>query len=35
VVTDNVQKLKDGSLISPHEVSADAAVLTSNPTGGR
>ncbi len=35
VVTDNVQKLRDGSPISPHEVSADAAVQTSNPTGGR
>ena len=35
VITDNVQKLKDGAPISPHEVSADAAVLTSNPTGGR
>jgi membrane fusion protein, multidrug efflux system len=35
VITDNVQKLKDGSLISPHEVSAQDAVATSNPTGGR
>ena len=35
VITDNVQKLKDGAPISPHEVSAEAAVLTSNPTGGR
>lgn len=35
VITDNVQKLKDGALISPHEVSAQAAVVTSNPTGGR
>jgi membrane fusion protein, multidrug efflux system len=35
VVTDNVQKLRDGAPISPHEVSAEAAVLTSNPTGGR
>lgn len=35
VVTDNVQKLRDGSPISPHEVSAQAAVETSNPTGGR
>ena len=35
VITDNVQKLKDGSSISPHEVSAQAAVETSNPTGGR
>lgn len=35
VITDNVQKLRDGALISPHEVSAQAAVLTSNPTGGR
>jgi membrane fusion protein (multidrug efflux system) len=35
VITDNVQKLKDGALIAPHEVSADTAVLTSNPTGGR
>ena len=35
VITDNVQKLKDGVPISPHEVSAQAAVETSNPTGGR
>lgn len=35
VITDNVQKLQDGALISPHEVSAEAAVLTSNPTGAR
>ena len=35
VITDNVQKLKDGSPVSPHEVSAESAVLTSNPTGGR
>lgn len=35
VITDNVQKLQDGAPISPHEVSAEAAVLTSNPTGGR
>ena len=35
VITDNVQKLKDGGPISPHEVSAKAAVETSNPTGGR
>lgn len=35
VITDNVQKLRDGSPISPHEVSAEAAVQTSNPTGGR
>lgn len=35
VITDNVQKLRDGSLVSPHEVSAEAAVRTSNPTGGR
>lgn len=35
VITDNVQKLKEGALINPHEVSAQAAVETSNPTGGR
>jgi membrane fusion protein (multidrug efflux system) len=35
VITDNVQKLQDGAPISPHEVSAAAAVPTSNPTGGR
>lgn len=35
VITDNVQKLRDGAPISPHEVSAQAAVETSNPTGGR
>lgn len=35
VITDNVQKLRDGAPISPHEVSAQDAVLTSNPTGGR
>lgn len=35
VITDNVQKLRDGAPISPHEVSAQDAVQTSNPTGGR
>ena len=35
VITDNVQKLRDGAAISPHEVSAQQAVQTSNPTGGR
>lgn len=35
VITDNVQKLKDGVPISPREISAQAAVITSNPTGGR
>ena len=35
VITDNVQKLRDGALITPREVSAHAAVRTSNPTGGR
>jgi len=35
VITDNVQKLREGALISPHEVSPQDAVATSNPTGGR
>lgn len=35
VITGNVQKLREGTPISPHEVSAETAVLTSNPTGGR
>jgi membrane fusion protein, multidrug efflux system len=35
VITDNVQKLRDGAPISAHEVSAQDAVQTSNPTGGR
>jgi len=35
VITDNVQKLKDGVPINPHEVTAEAAIITSNPTGGR
>lgn len=35
VITDNVQKLKEGAPVSPHEVSPAAAVETSNPTGGR
>lgn len=35
VITDNVQKLKEGALVAPHEISPQAAVQTSNPTGGR
>jgi membrane fusion protein, multidrug efflux system len=35
VLTDNLQKLKDGAPIAPHEVSEQAAIATSNPTGGR
>jgi membrane fusion protein, multidrug efflux system len=35
VITDNVQKLRDGAPVIPHEISAQAAIQTSNPTGGR
>lgn len=34
VITDNLQKLKDGAPINPHEVSEQAAIATSSPTGG-
>ena len=35
VVTSNMQKLQDGSLVSAHEVSEQAAIETSSPTGTR
>jgi membrane fusion protein (multidrug efflux system) len=35
VITDNLQKLRDGAQISPHEVSEQTAIATSSPTGGR
>ena len=35
VITDNLQKLKEGAPVSPHEVSAQAAIATSSPTGRR
>jgi membrane fusion protein, multidrug efflux system len=35
VITDNLQKLKDGAPIAPHEVAEASAIVTSNPTGGR
>jgi membrane fusion protein (multidrug efflux system) len=35
VITDNLQKLRDGAPISPHEVAPQAAIATSSPTGGR
>ncbi len=35
VITDNLQKLREGAPIAPHEVSPQAAITTSSPTGGR
>jgi membrane fusion protein (multidrug efflux system) len=35
VVTSNMQKLQDGSPVSAHEVSEQAAIETSSPTGTR
>ena len=35
VITDNLQKLKEGAPIAPHEVAERSAIATSNPTGGR
>ena len=35
VITSNLQKLRDGAPISPHEISAQAAIQTSSPTGGK
>ncbi len=35
VITDNLQKLRDGAPISPHQVSEQTAIATSSPTGGR
>jgi hypothetical protein len=33
VITSNLQKLRDGAPVSPHEVSEQAAIQTSSPTG--
>jgi membrane fusion protein (multidrug efflux system) len=35
VITSNVQKLRDGALVNAHEISVEAAVETSSPTGAR
>lgn len=35
VITSNVQKLREGAAVSPHEISEEAAILTSSPTGAR
>jgi len=35
VITSNLQKLREGALITPHEISAQAAIQTSSPTGAR
>lgn len=35
VITDNLQKLREGAPVNPHEVTPQAAVATSSPTGGR
>ena len=35
VITSNVQKLRDGAQISVHEISDQAAIETSSPTGAR
>lgn len=35
VITSNLQKLRDGAPIRPHEISEEAAIQTSSPTGAR
>ena len=35
VITSNVQKLREGVPVSPHEISEEAAIQTSSPTGAR
>jgi membrane fusion protein (multidrug efflux system) len=35
VITSNLQKLRDGATINPHEISEKEAIQTSSPTGGR
>jgi len=35
VITDNLQKLKDGVPVNPHEVTAQASISLANPTAGR
>lgn len=35
VITSNLQKLREGSPILPHEISGQAAIQTSSPTGAR
>jgi membrane fusion protein (multidrug efflux system) len=35
VITNNLQKLRDGAPVSPHEISEQDAISTSSPTGGR
>jgi membrane fusion protein, multidrug efflux system len=35
VIVNNLQKLRDGAPVSPHEISEQSAIATSSPTGGR
>jgi hypothetical protein len=35
VITSNVQKLREGVPVSPREISEEAAIQTSSPTGAR
>jgi membrane fusion protein (multidrug efflux system) len=35
VITSNVQKLRDGTQVNVHEISEQAAIETSSPTGAR
>lgn len=35
VITSNVQKLREGAPVSPHEITEEAAIQTSSPTGAR
>jgi membrane fusion protein (multidrug efflux system) len=35
VITSNVQKLRDGTRVNVHEISEQAAIATSSPTGAR
>jgi membrane fusion protein (multidrug efflux system) len=35
VITNNLQKLRDGAPVSAHEISEQTAIETSSPTGAR
>jgi membrane fusion protein (multidrug efflux system) len=35
VITSNLQKIRDGAPINPHEISETEAIQTSSPTGAR
>ena len=35
VITSNLQKLREGAPVNPHEISEQEAIQTSSPTGAR